>query len=250
MLSCARVRHRYEGRVVLELAQSASRSGAGGGESGTNGAGKSTLLAAAMLERRRKDRCCSTAHPRPVPRRAQIAAPARAVVERDGMFRGTCERTGIRYAMSDVRTDGGERTSETSSSDSDASRYLSRAPVTSVVTDGEVQRVARRTAIAVAGPNVLLLDEHASRPTARGGRAVTVRSAAERATRSICRLHRRHNSSRTPYRWSRREFARSQTAAWRRSRREESVSGSRLSSGRRREGRARRVRHIDIGDDR
>src|SRR5206468_1716949 len=155
MLELVAVRHRYDGRVVLDIERFAVAPGSGVAIVGPNGSGKSTLLRLlALLERpsegevRLDGLAVAGAGPR---RRITL------VEQRPVLLRGTV-RENLAFGLQ-VR--GIRRTEVNSRVDSVAGR-LGITPLLHrrrhELSDGEVQRVAVARALAVE-PDVLLLDE-------------------------------------------------------------------------------------------
>src|SRR5437016_9793277 len=156
MLELVAVRHRYDGRVVLDLERFAVASGAAVAIVGPNGSGKSTLLRLlALLERPsegevRLDGAVASASPA-LRRRVTL------VEQRPVLFRGTV-RENLEYGL---RARGTARTAMNGII-GDVVDRLGLAPLFNrrrhELSDGEVQRVAVARALAVR-PDVLLLDE-------------------------------------------------------------------------------------------
>src|SRR6267378_3680468 len=161
MLELRGVRHRYEGRVVLDLAQfTVPRTGTVA-VVGHNGAGKSTLLRLlALLEVPTEGQVLVNGAV--VPRRPPAALRRRVtlVEQRPVLFRGTV-RDNLVYGL-EARGIG--RTA-VNGIIGDVVDRLGLQPLLSrrrhELSDGEVQRVAVARALALR-PDVLLLDEPAS----------------------------------------------------------------------------------------
>jgi len=187
MLELRGVRHRYEGRVVLDLAQfSLPRSGAVA-VVGHNGAGKSTLLRLlALLEAPTEGQVLfnGTAVPRRTP--AALRRRVTLVEQRPVLFRGTV-RENLEYGLR-VR-DVGQTAANGIIGD-----VVERLGLQALLprrrhelSDGEVQRVAVARALALR-TDVLLLDEPASSADRAAAGALYRALAAERAARpfSVC----------------------------------------------------------------
>jgi tungstate transport system ATP-binding protein len=155
------VRHRYEGRVVLDLASFAVPRGALIGIVGHNGSGKSTLLRLlALLERPSEGEVRVDGRP-VTPREARAARRRVTLVEqRPMLFRGTVsENLGYGLRVRGHRGAEAQKTVEAIAERLGVQGLLGRGR--HELSDGEVQRVAVARALAVA-PDVLLLDEPVS----------------------------------------------------------------------------------------
>src|SRR5437773_2246973 len=158
MLELVAVRHRYDGRVVLDIERFAVAPGSGVAIVGPNGSGKSTLLRLlALLERPSEGevRLDGVAVAGAGPRRRITLVEQRPV-----LLRGTV-RENLAFGLQ-VR---GIRRTEVSRKVENVAARLGITPLLHrrrhELSDGEVQRVA--VARALAGePDVLLLDEPAS----------------------------------------------------------------------------------------
>jgi tungstate transport system ATP-binding protein len=177
------VRHRYDGRLVLNLDHFAVPAGAMLAVVGHNGSGKSTLLRLlALLEAPTEGDVLWDGAP--VPRRPPTTLRRRItlVEQRPILFRGTVlENIGYGLRIRGIeRSQAYKRTSEVADQLGLLSLLDRRRHELS---DGEVQRVAVARALVVR-PDVLLLDE----PTSSSDRAATgalYRALAqERATRA------------------------------------------------------------------
>src|SRR5229473_654946 len=161
MLELRGIRHRYEGRLVLDLEQFTVPRGAALAVVGHNGAGKSTLLRLlALLETPTEGQvlCSDTVVP---PRaRASLRRRVTLVEQRPVLFRGTV-RENLEYGL---KLRGSARTAMNGII-GDVVERLGLAPLLNrrrhELSDGEVQRVAVARALAVR-PDVLLLDEPVS----------------------------------------------------------------------------------------
>src|SRR5213595_145225 len=193
MLELVAVRHRYDGRVVLDIERFAVAPGSGVAIVGPNGSGKSTLLRLlALLERPSEGevRLDGVAVTGAGPRRRITLVEQRPV-----LLRGTV-RENLAFGLQ-VR--GIRRTEVNRRVDSVAGR-LGITPLLHrrrhELSDGEVQRVAVARALALE-PDVLLLDEPASsadraaaQALGRGLRRVRDAASAPRRGRPSWRAHR------------------------------------------------------------
>src|SRR5882672_8229597 len=187
MLELRGVRHRYEGRVVLELEQfTVPRTGTVS-VVGHNGAGKSTLLRLlALLEPPTEGQVLlnDTVLPRRPP--ASLRRRVTLVEQRPVLFRGTV-RENLEYGLQ-VRDIG---RAAAKGMIGDVVERLGLQPLLSrrrhELSDGEVQRVAVARALALR-TDVLLLDEPASSADRAAAGALYRALAAERAARpfSVC----------------------------------------------------------------
>src|SRR5213595_1908373 len=158
MLELVAVRHRYDGRVVLDIERFTVAPGSGVAIVGPNGSGKSTLLRLlALLERPSEGEVRLDGVP------VAGAGPRRRITlveQRPVLLRGTV-RENLAFGLQ-VR--GIRRTEVNRRVDSVAGR-LGITPLLHrrrhELSDGEVQRVAVARALALE-PDVLLLDEPAS----------------------------------------------------------------------------------------
>src|SRR5881396_3386949 len=181
MLELVAVRHRYDGRVVLDIERFAVSPGSGVAIVGPNGSGKSTLLRLlALLERPSEGevRLDGVAVAGAGPRRGITLVEQRPV-----LLRGTV-RENLEFGLQ-VR--GIRRTEVNSRVDSVAGR-LGITPLLHrrrhELSDGEVQRVAVARALAVE-PDVLLLDEPASSADRAAAQTLYRALAEERARRPL-----------------------------------------------------------------
>jgi tungstate transport system ATP-binding protein len=194
------VRHRYEGRLVLDLEQFSLPDRALVAVVGHNGAGKSTLLRLlALLEAPTEGRVLFDG--KPVPRRAPAALRRRVtlVEQRPILFRGTV-RDNLVFGL-EVRGIG--RTA-VNGMVGDVTERLGLGPLLGrrrhELSDGEVQRVAVARALVVR-PDVLLLDEPASSADRAAAGALYRALAAERAARPLAVCIASHQLE-DAYRWA------------------------------------------------
>jgi tungstate transport system ATP-binding protein len=194
------VRHRYEGRLVLDLEHFAVRDGALLAVVGHNGAGKSTLLRLlALLEAPTEGRVLLDGAV--VPRRPSAALRRRVtlVEQRPILFRGTV-RENIGYGL-EARGIGREVADQMIG---EVAERLSLGPLLErrrhQLSDGEVQRIAVARALAVR-PDVLLLDEPASSADRAAAGALHRALAAERAARPLAVCIASHQLE-DAYRWA------------------------------------------------
>ena len=197
MLELVGVRHRYDGRVVLDIERFAVTPGSGIAIVGPNGSGKSTLLRLlALLERPsegevRLDGAAVTG-----------AAPRRRITlveQRPILLRGTV-RENLEFGLQ-VRGIG--RTEVNRRVESVAARWgitplLPRRR--HELSDGELQRVAVARALAVE-PDVLLLDEPASSADRAAAQTLFRALAEERARRPLTVCLASHQLE-DAYRWA------------------------------------------------
>src|SRR5213080_2721424 len=198
MLELVAVRHRYDGRVVLDIERFAVPPGAAVAIVGPNGSGKSTLLRLlALLERPsegevRLDGAVASASPA-LRRRVTL------VEQRPILFRGTV-RENLEYGLR-VR-DVGQTAANGILAD-----VVERLGITPLLrrrrhelSDGEVQRVAVARALALR-TDVLLLDEPASSADRAAAGALYRALAAERAARPFAVCIASHQLE-DAYRWA------------------------------------------------
>src|SRR5207244_3167162 len=178
MLELVGVRHRYEGRVVLDIDRFAVPPGSGIAIVGPNGSGKSTLLRLlALLERPSEGEVRLDG--------ARVTGPAAArrrvtlVEQRPVLFRATVlDNVGFGLQARGVgRAEVNRRVED----------VAARLGITSLLgrrrhelSDGEVQRIAVARALAVE-PDVLLLDEPASSADRAAAQTLYRALAEERA---------------------------------------------------------------------
>src|SRR6266567_3022400 len=197
MLELLGVRHRYDGRVVLDIERFAVTPGSGIAIVGPNGSGKSTLLRLlALLERPsegevRLDGAAVTG-----------AAPRRRITlveQRPILLRGTV-RENLEFGLQ-VR---GIRRTEVNRKVETVAARLGITPLLQrrrhELSDGEVQRVAVARALAVE-PDVLLLDEPASSADRAAAQTLYRALAEERARRPLAVCLASHQLE-DAYRWA------------------------------------------------
>src|SRR5213080_361233 len=197
MLELVAVRHRYDGRVVLDIERFAVAPGSGVAIVGPNGSGKSTLLRLlALLERPSEGevRLDGVAVAGAGPRRRITLVEQRPV-----LLRGTV-RENLEFGLQ-VR--GIRRTEVNRRVDTVAGR-LGITPLLHrrrhELSDGEVQRVAVARALAVE-PDVLLLDEPASSADRAAAQTLYRALAEERARRPLAVCLASHQLE-DAYRWA------------------------------------------------
>ncbi len=204
MLELVGVRHRYDGRVVLDIERFAVPPGSGIAIVGPNGSGKSTLLRLlALLEHPSEGEVrldgvvvAGAKAPRAgtVPRRRITLVEQRPV-----LLRGTVlDNLGFGLLVRGVRrTEVNGR----------VQNVAARLGITSLLhrrrhelSDGEVQRVAVARALAVE-PDVLLLDEPASSADRAAAQTLYRALAEERARRPLAVCLASHQLE-DAYRWA------------------------------------------------
>jgi tungstate transport system ATP-binding protein len=200
MLELRGVRHRYGGRVVLDLDRFAVPPGALIAIVGPNGAGKSTLLRLlALVERPSEgdvllDGVAVTGAGAGRGRRRVTLVEQRPI-----LLRGTV-RDNLAFGLR-VR---GMRRAEVSRRVEDAAARLGVAPLLPrrrhELSDGEVQRVAVARALAVE-PDVLLLDEPVSSADRAAAHTLYGALAEERARRPLAICLASHQLE-DAYRWA------------------------------------------------
>jgi len=194
------VRHRYEGRLVLDLEQFALPRAGMVAVVGHNGAGKSTLLRLlALLEAPTEGQVLfnGTVIPRRAP--ASLRRRVTLVEQRPILFRGTV-RDNLEYGLR-IRDIGGTAGNGILG---DVVGKLGLAPLLDrrrhELSDGEVQRVAVARALALR-TDVLLLDEPASSADRAAAGALYRALAAERAARPFAVCIASHQLE-DAYRWA------------------------------------------------
>jgi len=196
MLELRGIRHRYGGRIVLDLEQFIVPQGASLAVVGHNGAGKSTLLRLlALLETPTEGQVLFSGAVVPPRARASLRRRVTLVEQRPVLFRGTVRenleyglklRDTARTAMNGIIGDVVDRLG------------LNRRR--HELSDGEVQRVAVARALAVR-PDVLLLDEPVSSADRAAANALYQALAAERAARPLTVCIASHQLEEA-YRWA------------------------------------------------
>jgi tungstate transport system ATP-binding protein len=194
------VRHRYGGRVVLDLDHFAVPTGALLAVVGHNGSGKSTLLRLlALLETPTEGEVLLDGAR--VPRRATSAQRRRVtlVEQRPILFRGTV-LDNLGYGL---RARGIRRTAVNRIAGDLAERFA-LGPLLGrrrhELSDGEVQRIAVARALAVQ-PDLLLLDEPTSSADRAAAGALYRTLTAERAARPLAICIASHQLE-DAYRWA------------------------------------------------
>ncbi len=200
MVELRGVRHRYAGRLVLDLAQFALPRAGTVAVVGHNGAGKSTLLRLlALLEAPTEGQVLFDGAAVPPRAPASLRRRVTLVEQRPILFRGTV-RENLEYGLR-IRDIGG------SAGDGiigDVVGRLGLAPLLDrrrhELSDGEVQRVAVARALALR-TDVLLLDEPASSADRAAAGALYRALAVERAARPFAVCIASHQLE-DAYRWA------------------------------------------------
>jgi tungstate transport system ATP-binding protein len=204
MLELVAVRHRYDGRLVLDLERFTVPPGAAIAIVGPNGSGKSTLLRLlALLERPTEGTVLwdgAVASGRDAPRaRARARRRVTLVEQRPVLFRGTV-RQNLEFGL---RVRGAGRAGLRRVTDAVAARL----GITSLLerrrhelSDGEVQRVAVARAVAIE-PDVLLLDEPVSSADRAAAHTLYRALHEERARRPLAICLASHQLE-DAYRWA------------------------------------------------
>jgi len=194
------VRHRYDGRLVLDLDHFAVPTGALLAIVGHNGAGKSTLLRLlALLEAPTEGAVLWDGAP--VPRRTPTALRRRVtlVEQRPVLLRGTVlDNLGFGLRLRGIGRTAVNRQAETVAEQFGLTPLLERRR--HELSDGEVQRVAVARALAVR-PDVLLLDEPVSSADRAAAGALYRALSAERAARPLAICIASHQLE-DAYRWA------------------------------------------------
>src|SRR5436190_20376723 len=202
MLELVAVRHRYDGRVVLDIERFAVAPGSGVAIVGPNGSGKSTLLRLlALLERPsegevRLDGVVVAGAKAP---RAGARRRITLVEQRPLLLRGTV-RENLEFGL---RVRGIRRTEVNRKVENIAARLEIASLLhrrRHELSDGEVQRVAVARALAVE-PDVLLLDEPASSADRAAAQTLYRALAEERARRPLAVCLASHQLE-DAYRWA------------------------------------------------
>ncbi len=200
MVELRGVRHRYAGRMVLDLDHFAVPVGSLLAVVGHNGSGKSTLLRLlALLEAPTEGQVLLDGAP--VPRRAAAAQRRRVtlVEQRPILFRGTVlDNLGFGLRARGIRRTVVNRMAGEIAERLGLSPLLGRRR--HELSDGEVQRVAVARALAVQ-PDVLLLDEPASSADRAAAGALYRTLTAERAARPLAVCIASHQLE-DAYRWA------------------------------------------------
>src|SRR2546425_260132 len=201
MLELAGVRHRYDGRVVLDIARFAVSPGAGVAIVDPNGSGKSTLLRLlALLERPSEGEVrlggAVVAGGKAARAGAGVRRRITLVEQRPVLLRGTV-RENLEFGLQ-VR---GIRRSEVNRKVEGVAARLGIASLLHrrrhELSDGEVQRVAVARALAVE-PDVLLLDEPASSADRAAAQTLYRALTEERARRPLAASARNVFTGRVP----------------------------------------------------
>ena len=202
MVELRGVRHRYEGRLVLDLERFAVPAGALLAVVGHNGSGKSTLLRLlALLEAPTEGEVWlgGAAVPRGAGALPALRRRVTLVEQRPILFRGTV-LDNLGYGL---RARGMRRT-EVNRMVGEVAERLGLTPLLArrrhELSDGEVQRVAVARALALR-PDVLLLDEPASSADRAAAGALYRALAAERAVRPLAVCIASHQLE-DAYRWA------------------------------------------------
>jgi len=204
MLELVGVRHRYDGRVVLDIERFAVAPGAGVAIVGPNGSGKSTLLRLlALLERPSEGEVrlggVVVAGGKAARAGAGVRRRITLVEQRPVLLRGTV-RENLEFGLQvrGVRRIEVKRRVESTAAQLGISPLLQRRR--HELSDGEVQRVAVARALAVE-PDVLLLDEPASSADRAAAQTLYRALAEERARRPLAVCLASHQLE-DAYRWA------------------------------------------------
>src|SRR2546421_6398223 len=204
MLELVAVRHRYDGRVVLDIERFAVAPGAGVAIVGPNGSGKSTLLRLlALLERPSEGEVrlggVVVAGGKAARTGAGVRRRITLVEQRPVLLRGTV-RENLEFGLQvrGVRRIEVNRRVESTAAQLGISPLLQRRR--HELSDGEVQRVAVARALAVE-PDVLLLDEPASSADRAAAQTLYRALTEERARRPLAVCLASHQLE-DAYRWA------------------------------------------------
>ena len=204
MLELVGVRHRYDGRVVLDIERFAVAPGAGVAIVGPNGSGKSTLLRLlALLERPSEGEVrlggVVVAGGKVGRAGAAVRRSITLVEQRPVLLRGTV-RENLEFGLQvrGVRRLEVNRRVERTAAQLGIGALLQRKR--HELSDGEVQRVAVARALAVE-PDVLLLDEPASSADRAAAQTLYRALAEERARRPLAVCLASHQLE-DAYRWA------------------------------------------------
>ena len=202
MVELRGVRHRYDGRLVLDLDHFAVPAGALVAVVGHNGSGKSTLLRLlALLETPTEGQVLlgGIAVPRRPPPPLALRRRVTLVEQRPILLRGSVlENLGFGLRVRGMRRTAVNREVETVADRFGLTPLLQRRR--HELSDGEVQRVAVARALAVR-PDVLLLDEPASSADRAAAGALYRALAAERSARPLAICIASHQLE-DAYRWA------------------------------------------------
>jgi tungstate transport system ATP-binding protein len=194
------VRHRYAGRVVLDVDRFAVPPGALLAVVGHNGSGKSTLLRLlALLETPTEGQVLLDGAPVPRPATAAQRRRVTLVEQRPILFRGTVlDNLGYGLRVRGMRRTAVHRRI------AEVAEQLAVGPLLGrrrhELSDGEVQRVAVARALALQ-PDVLLLDEPASSADRAAAGALYRTLTGERAARPLAVCIASHQLE-DAYRWA------------------------------------------------
>jgi len=204
MLELVGVRHRYDGRVVLDIERFAVAPGAGVAIVGPNGSGKSTLLRLlALLERPSEGEVrlggVVVAGGKAARAGAGVRRSITLVEQRPVLLRGTV-RENLEFGLQvrGIRRMEVNRRVERTAAQLGIGALLQRKR--HELSDGEVQRVAVARALAVE-PDVLLLDEPASSADRAAAQMLYRALAEERARRPLAVCLASHQLE-DAYRWA------------------------------------------------
>ncbi len=204
MLELVAVRHRYDGRVVLDIERFAVPPGSGVAIVGPNGSGKSTLLRLlALLERPSEGEVrldgVVVAGAKTPGAGAVLRRRITLVEQRPVLLRGTV-RENLEFGLQvrGIRRTEVNRKVENIAARLEIASLLHRRR--HELSDGEVQRVAVARALAIE-PDVLLLDEPASSADRAAAQTLYRALAEERARRPLAVCLASHQLE-DAYRWA------------------------------------------------